>query len=495
MEPIEKLKKKIEEVLESKSFSDKAKENVEETLLFIYEHYTEVSYIGISKDDYIHMYLETIQNMNDYSIFSLNNINEDSQIAEIFRDGIAEAKENNGNLDYVDNRYVLVEAGPYYPSCKGFSWKRVNFMCTLEEIDASEIIKTCYHEMTRLSSGKNPYPLYSSIPFGFSLRKMFLEGDLSVRDSYLDLKTNYQVEVLKEKNIVLKICSEYSYPLYGMLYQMMQLLFGTEILEGFRRNDIEEISLFDVLKEKYPNLDIETIFAHLIYILSCYNDDSKVKYNKKKALETAIKHYEKVVVETHKGMAKKCISLGENITNTKEWIEENQKIEEEILDKLNDKKKLEEAFEHQMKLVKEETLKKYEEGIITNKEYLAALNEFDREGTIENFKLAQKQDLKLMEKTMREGEGKLERLQNEFDSLYMKKLELEENRFGKVLEEVCITNPSLLESIEYLKKVCSKAIQEDYTLSEDDEEHNVYLDKMKLFVHIKSQMVLSKTSK
>ena len=463
--------------------------------MFIFEHYYSPSYIGISKDDYIDMYLETLKNINGYSIFNLNNINEDSDIAEIFREGIIEVKDNKGILDYVNDKYELLNEGPYYPACKGFSWKKENSMYTLDENNKNEMIKSCYHEITELSSGKNPYPLFSSVPFSFSLKKMFIDGDLSVRDSYLDLKTNYQVEILKEKNIVLKICSEYSYPLYGMLYQMMQLLFGGELLEEFRRNDIEEISLFDALKEKHPDMEIETIFAHVIYILSCYNDDSKVKYNKKKALEMAIKHYQKVVVETHKSIAKRCISLGDDITNTKEWLSENQKIEEEILDKLNNKKKLEEAFEHQMKLVKEETLKKYEEGIITNKEYLAALNEFDREGTIENFKLAQKQDLKLMGKTIKEGEKKLVSLQNEFDVLYMKKKELEENKFGKALEEVCITKPSLIDSIEYLKKKCSKAIQKDHTLSDDDDEHSVYLDKMKLFVHIKSQMVLSKTSK
>lgn len=487
IETKEQLIEIVKAILEKKAFSQKAKENLLMSIVFAYEFYRPPKYIKTSRDEYIMEYLKVLEDMRGYAIVELEELNEENEVSEEFRTSIKKSETGDGNLDFIDGKYIPCEKGAYKCTCKGFAWNREKMIFTLNEHHYAAEMETIHHEMTHLTEGKYPFLISSSIPFSFELRKMLYEGRAATRESYIQTATSYvQIEVLEDSNTSYKIESLYSYPLYNKLYQTLQLIFGEEFLEEMSKNEEREFDMIEEMKKRFPEFPVHEIISHIIYILSCTSKDSH------NILATSIHYFARNHSKNIEGLQEKILSENRNLNFCRNALKESQEKEREIKATLESPEKLKEEYQKAKENAKMDIIAMYKEGYYKEKAYREELARLEQEGTLEYYIEVKKQELidnkryqEATEKSIEEAIQNLERLRAE-------KAALESNQFAFVLEKICLKQPSLGASFSFLEEIALKKIREEESaLSEEErttsEKQDKLLDKIKKLLELKER--------
>ena len=344
------LQHEIEKILSKKKFTEEAKNKLLQSILFVYDNYNPPKYIRKTREEYINEYLRVLENMNGYAVIKLEELNLDYyEPINDFRESIKKVTNRSGNLEYVNGEYVPVQSGSYVCLTKGMAYCSERTMYSLDEGNILEELMTIHHEMTHLSEGERPFSLGSRVPLSFELRKMFLEGHAVTREANIKTSSDYyQIERISDQNSSFKIESEQSYPLYGKLYQTLELIFGVDVLEEFASNNNREFDMFEELKKRFPELPVNEIFAHLIYVISCKENTEK------KVLIDAIKN-----IDSFRALILSREVVGINreeqtIANLEQSILGKQSEIERLTALLNNPEKLQSQFQKECETIKNE---------------------------------------------------------------------------------------------------------------------------------------------
>ena len=466
MQTKEELIERVIEILSKKSFTEQAKENLLGSIVFAYEHYNPSKYITKSRAEYIEEYLRVLENMKGYAVVDLNEINDSNEASTHFRKDILKSPTRSGNLDFINDKYVPTQNGEFYCSCKGFAWCREKMMFSLDEGDIMREWVTVHHEMTHLSEGANPFPIDISVPFSFELRKMLYEGRAATHESYISIdSSNVQVDSLENEDSKYEIASSHSYPLYGKLYQILQIIFGDEVLEQMSKNDSREVDMIQELERRYPSIPVLEVFSHLIYILSCKSKESK------NVLMSSVQDYVMSHSKKIEWVQNRILLENQNLEFNRQSLDEEKSREEKIKKILEDPELLTEEYRNAKESARKDIEGLYSEGHYSEDEYRQELEALEQDGTLEYYQETQRQEvenIKYMrsrrEVAIAECLANLQQLQNKRDKLKC-------NDFTFILERVCLKEPSLEVSFSFLEEMALKITQESGKgLTEQDKE-------------------------
>ncbi len=445
----------LSNILSEKNFSDKAKSYLFQTFLLIFDHYEPPLYIRTPRDEYVKEYLRILQELKEYKIVELSEINDFNRIAKEFRKDVKRSNNKTGNLEKIDGRYVPALNGSYYCITKGFADLYGKSILTLDEGEYLELLLTCYHEMTHLSEGEKPFPLSSKIPLSFELREMFYEGRAAIRESYLNLNMSKSCfSFLCDEVTEIEIESMFSYPLYEVLYQLLQLIFGVEILEELSHNNDDKLDMFNVLKEQFPEIPVEEIFAHLTYIVNC----SKEKYEDKEILRKALLHYRKYKYQQKEKLDNQIRKNKKIVIKTAGQIQEKERKINGLEMMLSNSENLQKSFRYHCQAFKKELEMNLKQGRLSEVQYQKSLLEFKRSATLPNYLEVQKQKLVDLRKELFE----LQQILEEQLELVRRKKDVEEDQYDMAIKEICFDNPSLRNSFGFLEKIANMSIQREY---------------------------------
>lgn len=484
------LEQKVQQILSQKKFTEEAKNKLLQSILFVYDHYNPPKYIKRTRKEYIDEYLRVLENMNGYAVIKLEELNLDyyEPIKE-FRADIEKVTDGRGNLEYVNGEYIPSKNGSYACLTKGFACLGDRIMYTLGEGNLYDELITVHHEMTHLSEGERPFNLGSQVPLSFELRKMFAEGRAVSREANVAVSTKYyQIERISDQTASFKIQSEKSYPLYNKLYQTLQIIFGVDVLEEFALNDNRECDMFEELKKRFPDLPVNDIFAHLIYIIS-----SKENMDKKVLLDAikSMKSFRDLL------LSRKVLEIDrkeENIKNLEQSILDRQHEIERITILLKNPEQLERDFQKECETIKKEIEEWYKAKEITEEEYQRQLKEFEIEATIEVYQDVKNKELQQSIEDKKSEEVSLSHHQETLSKLRQEYQILLEDNFGEALEQVCIQNPSLEISFSFLENIAFQKIRGEYAkLSEEDrmnEEGKIYLAQLQKLFDLKEHTII-----
>lgn len=259
------LIKQIKEILYKKNFSQRAKKKLVISIVSAYENYNPPKYIKKGRNEYIEEYLKVLENTNEYDSFELLQLNSDNIAVNYFKKHIMNCS-TEGNLDFVDNKYIPKKNGHYFTDCLGFAIRNEKKFFTLNYRNEFSNI---HHEMTHLSEGEDPFPMGLWKPFSFELRKMFVEGRAATHEYYTFKGNHVYNNFLGNETENYIINSNYAYPLYAYIYQLLQIIFGDEILEEMAKNNNLEKDMIKELEVRFPNIPVKELFTHIIYIICC----------------------------------------------------------------------------------------------------------------------------------------------------------------------------------------------------------------------------------
>lgn len=278
-----------ETILSTKDFSPEAKIYLADSLLQIYDNYSPPIYIPTTKDEYISKYLEVLNYIRVFEIYSIKDFNKDNDVAEFFRRHIKKSQGNNGTIALVNGEFIETKNGEYKCLCNGAANSSNKEIYTLENFDSNMRTSTIIHEMTHLQEGIAPFLVKSSIPYSYQFRLMCRDGRAAMNESFLNLnRSNIYYDTLEDGEKEYTIKSSISYPLYSFLYKVLVLLFGYETMEQYAKNNYYELDMLEDLKRKFPHINVEEVYANIIYILSTVPGESKLNYTE---FETSLKNY------------------------------------------------------------------------------------------------------------------------------------------------------------------------------------------------------------
>lgn len=485
-----KIIESVQKILSTKYFPHEEKQMLLNIFLYIYDHYDPPKYAKISKLDYIEEYLKILESMKGFTIFHLEDLNLPIDAIEAFRDDIKEAQNHDGNLELIDGKYVPALNGSYYCSCKGLAWRKEKFMFVLDEGYVVDKLMAGYHEMTHLGEGEIPFPIKSNLPLCFEFRKMCYEGHAATRESYLDVSNGeLQISSIKEGSQEIAILSKFSYPLYSTLYQFLQFIFGIDILEKFCQNNDGEVDMLDTLKEEYPDLPVEEIYAHCIYLLSRENEYDGL------SLERAINFYQQRRFELLRHANEQYQQMKELENIQKERMKECKMKERDLKEQLQNPKKLEHEYLIQLHSILKKEKDAYEQGRITEVEYQTFLKEI-KERTIEEYRTIQENCFVQIQKEIQSLKIQLVMLQNSLQTLSLTRKELKQNSFPKILRSVCLEKASISSSFEFLYQIALRSIKRKYPVTSGNPQTQVlFYSEMRKILFLYMNIKVKKSEK
>lgn len=446
----EQLKAKVIQILDSKKFCIQEKNNLLQMMLLIYDYYKPPLYIKVSKEEYLDKYLRILQKMEQYKVVKLEELNEQNPIVKMFSGEIRDSEAQMGNLELVNGRYVKAENGSYYCSLSGFARKSTSEIFTLEDDNLFRTLSTCHHEMTHLGEGKSPFPFDSIFPMSYEFRKMCIEGRAVIHQGYLNIDAPFYKEQVKDQQGTFQVVLEHGYAVYGNLYKMMQILFGDEVLEELSKNNDLEIDMVEILSEKFPHLPVEQFFAHILYILGCY--DKK----KTEDLTLSFYYYQDFQKSKQEQLDNQYMSYEEFILEKNEKLEATKRLKQKLIHILNDPKDLKEEYQKEYSLTKRNLERDYLEGIISKEEYEEEIESF----TLESYQAFLGMDLESCNQSLQRLKQTISSLQIEFQKVIKRKTYLENSHLISYFKEICLDNPSLENSFAFIGKTCMNNIKE-----------------------------------
>lgn len=478
---------KVSEILSRKNFTEKAKDNLLKAFLFALENYHPPKYIKTTLQEYIKSYLQVLEELNGYATIELSELNEENEAAEYFRESIRENTSQTGNLDYVDGKYIPSENGKFECACKGYAQNSEKQFFSLNENNPIEEIITIIHEMTHLTEGKYPFLVDSDVPLSFDLRKMFSEGRAATKEGYIKEAVSYvETEYIESSMDFYRFQSKCSYPLYHQLYQTLQIILGDEFLEEMSKNMDVQMDMITGARKRFPDIPVDEIFAHLVYILSC---KSKVEHS---VLVGAIHDCARVHSKKLEAVQEQIMAENRNLEFCKNSFHEAKGEEERIRLMLETPDVLKEEYEKARKKERKHIEELFQEGHYDEATYRSELKKLEQVGTIEYYREIQMRELTNIKDMQEWTKSSINECMESIKELEAKKRELESNHFALVLERVCLKNPSLNASLTFLQETALSMIQEESKgMTEKDEQYAITLDKMKTLFEIE----LARTSK
>ncbi len=487
MQTKEELIERVIEILSKKSFTEQAKENLLGSIVFAFICYNPPKYITKSRYEYIEEYLRVLENMKGYAVIELSEINEANLVSTEFRKHILKLTSQNGNLDFINGKYTPAQNGQFYCTCKGFAWKPLKMMFTLAEDDVMQRFTTIHHEMTHLTEGENTFPIRGSIPFAFELREMFYEGRATTHESYTSVDSpNIQVDNLEDGVSEYQIVSAHHYPLYGTLYQTLQIIFDDEILEEMSKNGDYKSDMIKELEKRYPNIPVLEVFSHLIYILSC-----NCKEGQEDILKNAIHYY----VREHQKKIEWIVKALESVIDLREKSESDlKKMKQEELNYMQSlgnpaslKKEYEEAYQEAKVMIEE----LYHDGSYTEEQYRKELESLEQEGTLEYYREVKEQELQNNRNEQKRTKERIIKLEKDIEIARHKIKRLEQDCFPSTLEQICLKNPSLQSSFAFLKHLALQKVSEEKKgIPEGDARVTKLLDKIRVLYDLQKRIVI-----
>ncbi len=458
------LQHKIEEILSRKIFTEEAKNKLLQSILFVYDNYNPPKYYRKTREEYVNEYLRVLENMNGYAVIKLEELNLDYyEPITIFRNDIEKVTDGRGNLEYENGTYIPSKNGSYVCLCKGLAFHHDNTMYTLDEGNIYKELMTIHHEMTHLGEGERPFLLGSQVPLSFELREMLVEGRAVTREANINTSNDYyQIERISDQNSSFKIESERAYPLYGKLYQTLELIFGGDVLEELALNNNREFDMLEELRKRFPEISVDVIFAHIIYIISCKENVDK------KNIENAIDHMNwklKALIEKYNNDLENSKYLEGSILQQQLEIEQGTAL-------LNNQTLLQEEFQKKCETIKQEIEEWYKRGEISEVEYQQEMKEFEIEATLENYRSIKEQELNQSIENKKREEESLQQLKETLSELYEEIQRDSKNKFGIILEVICLKNPSLEASFSFLENTVLEKIQGEYAKLSDEEKES-----------------------
>lgn len=458
----EQLIARIDQILSTKHFTEQAKKNLRNTIILMYNRYIQPSYIKRTRTEMIEEYLHVLETMNGYAIIKLDELNLDNEASRVFREDIKASKNKTGNLELIDGKYVPTPNGSYYCSCLGFTWKHEGMIFSLEQLDPLSECTTVLHEMTHLEEGRLSFLLNSSIPMSFEIRKMLYEGRAATRETMLHLDSvTYQIDEVSDKNSTLEITANTSYPTYSNLYQMLQILFGDEILEELAKNNDSTMDSFQMLKSRFPQLPVDKIFAHIIYILNCYHQ------KRPDVLISAIHHWTSQKLCELSFIASQISYIEDDIQSIKKVTERRQTEMIQLKQLLENPEKLANALAQEKEEAIKEVEKSYQSQELSEEEYRKERSEIEEYGTLENYRQIQEKYLKSLSDNQTRSSKKIQELKSQLKELYDSKNKIEEDQFCFWLEQICLKNPSLETSFAFLIMITIKQAYLEFETSNE----------------------------
>lgn len=263
----EELIKEVETILSEKNINQEGKEYLGDTFLFIYDNY-DVNDLNESREDYIKRFLGILKELEELKVLGL----EDIGGAEVrtFRES---AFDEAGKTVYFGE-----EDGVFKPiqkivscSCDGITLKDKKYIYVLRNNNRDIVFRTLHHEMVHLGQGEKAYYIFNYIPFSNLFREMCEEGEAVFNESFLGYSPNDQVvEELERDNQILKFNTGGATPFFGVIYQMLGLIFGFQEMESLGQLKKEEDSL-NILKKKWSSELVDCVYAHVAFLVHNYN--------------------------------------------------------------------------------------------------------------------------------------------------------------------------------------------------------------------------------
>lgn len=470
------LNEQVETILSTKNFTDKAKDRLRKTMALI-EFYQPFPYISMTKEEYIKQYVRVIESLNHYQMITLADLNEENEFTSPFIDEIRLSEDKTGNLDCVDGKLVPSNHGIYHCPCYGVTWNQDKIIIILEQENLEKELLTIYHELSHLTEGIRPFSIDSSVPFSFELEKMLTEGRCATREFYMKKDSLNRINVLEDSSGDYRIEAPNCYPLYSYLYQILQIIFGDEILEQMSQNENPKFDVIQSLKQRFPELPIPEMFAHIIYILSCREK------NQHGVLACSIHNYARFQAKQIEWLSSEIAPLKNELETITSSLEKAKQSENDVVNLLGKAGSLEISFLEYKQQIRETIEKMYQAGEYTKEEYNIDLEELDL-FTLQKYQENKELELQDIQKYYLSLEKKIKTKKQELTDLEQEKLRLESNQFPFILERICLKQPTLDHSFSFLEQVASKKIETEVLKN-----RQVALEKEKRLILLRKQII------
>ena len=139
---------------------------------------------------------------------------------------------------------------------------------------------------------------------------------------------------------------------------------------------------------------------------------------------------------------------------------------------LNNQTLLQEEFQKKCETIKQEIEEWYKRGEISEVEYQQEMKEFEIEATLENYRSIKEQELNQSIENKKREEESLQQLKETLSELYEEIQRDSKNKFGIILEVICLKNPSLEASFSFLENTVLEKIQGEYAKLSDEEKES-----------------------
>ncbi len=470
----EELTLKVTNILDKKNITTEQKKYILSYFLAIFDNYDPPRFIKTTKEQYINRYLKVLENLDYFTFIEIEDLNSDDNISKEFRKSIVETTKNDGYIGKIKERYIKDEHGIYIITLDGLSLKDEHGMKSiyvLNRDDNVDNLLSFHHEMTHQTEGENPFPIKSNIPFSFEFRKMCLEGNSAINETYLkDISNNQQEQTTKltQGNVVTLVTSKNSYSLDSSLYQLLILIFGEEVMNYLLYNDSKDIDMIDILYGKYKKETVDIVLSSIIYILS-HNTEIK---DINKVLEVAIKNYKNSSKHDNFYIGKK----DEQIQILKLDLDKEKERETNLRRRLSSEELLKQDFTVVISKMRQLIEKDYNNRKITNEEYLKHSDEIDQVD-LEKYKELLTEELESVCINISEIEGKITLLEAG-KAGYQNSLNI---NFVDTLEKMYIKKTTIKDAFKKLCEIALIRIKTDYEQKNQDErvkEKSAYEDKI-----------------
>lgn len=224
--------KQLNEILETKKFSNSVKEMIQDTISEAYDVYSRTN----NKKTFFENLVKGLFSVNEFRINTRKQLSKRENVTSHLTDCAL-------GFTTIDRFLVAV---------------------VKEQNEKSAI----YYEMIHLTQSPTSYQISENYPFSQLLNICLLEGEASYYETdLLDDNQSKKVEILKSPNgEKLALASKDSYPFYSMIYKSLLDIFGEEVMTKWKNIDAADI--MPLLKETFEKKFPETPFIVFYQILT-----------------------------------------------------------------------------------------------------------------------------------------------------------------------------------------------------------------------------------
>lgn len=263
------MEKLINSKIDYLSFSKELKEYLKLCFLYVYKNINIPSYIHISPNDYLNRCLDSLSTLNGIVFVSLSDLSLGIPDLDNFVEDICYVGKN-GNLELINGKYVPVSNGSYVCKCRGFTYSKDKVIYLLDDGNINGIIKTLFHELSHIRDGEKYFNFSNKIALSNEFRLMCIEGRAVLNEEYINIGTYSDdfFELCDDKSSI-KIKTNNYYPLYSVIYKLLQIIYSDEDLDFLGSNNLDNVDWFEYLNSKY-DVDNYDVYFNIVNILSVY---------------------------------------------------------------------------------------------------------------------------------------------------------------------------------------------------------------------------------